>query len=80
MIATTGSLLSQNKSMYTVFANYFVCVIIKRCWLFYDCKKSLNSVWLQLFCVCLQSEVIFGCNMTVSVWLKLLGYFGYLSE
>jgi hypothetical protein len=29
--------------------NYFVCVIAKHCWLFYDRKKSLDSVCLQLF-------------------------------
>jgi hypothetical protein len=39
-------------------------------------KKRQNNVCLQLFCVCvwLQPKVICGCNMTVSVWLKLLDY------
>jgi hypothetical protein len=60
------------KSMHNVlFCNYFMCVIANTDGNFMIAKKSLNSMWLQLFCVC-------GWNMTVSVWLKLLGYFGYL--
>jgi hypothetical protein len=68
---------------------YFVCVIAKHCWLFYDwkktwavsvcnyfvcvianntsnfmiAKKSLNSVCLQLFCVC-------DCNQKLCVVAK----------
>jgi hypothetical protein len=58
----------------TVFANYFVCVIAKTAGYFYNCKKSLNSVCLQLFCVrdCNQKLFVVAPWLE-SVWLKLLG-------
>jgi hypothetical protein len=37
-------------------------------------KKTEQCVFAIISCVWLQPEVICGCNMTVPVWLKLLGY------
>jgi hypothetical protein len=63
-----------NKSMHSVFENYFVCDC-KHCWLFYDCKKKPEQcAFATILRVWLQPEVICACNMTVSMWLKLFGY------
>jgi hypothetical protein len=62
--------ITKTKSMYSVFGNYFVCVIANTAGYFYDCKKSLNSMCLQLFCVR-------DCNQKLSVvapWLSLCGW------
>jgi hypothetical protein len=62
------------------FCNYFCVCHCKHKWYFlWFAKKSLNSVWLQLFCECdCNQNLSVVANMTVSVWLKLLVCFCYL--
>jgi hypothetical protein len=53
----------------------FVCVIANTAGYVMTAKKSLNRcVITTILRVWLQPKVICGCNMTESVWLKLLGY------
>jgi hypothetical protein len=82
MIARLSSLWLQQKvrcdcktkSMHSVFATYFVCVITNTAG-YFMIEKSLNQcVFATILRAWLQPEVNCGCNMTVSVWLKLLGY------
>jgi hypothetical protein len=63
----SGVIVTTKRKACTVFANYFVCDIANIAGYFYDCKKNLNSVCLQLFCVR-------DCNQKLSVvapWLSL---------
>jgi hypothetical protein len=56
--------------------NYFVCVIAKTVGYFVIAKKRTELVCLQLFFVrdCNQKSYLWLQNLTVSVWLELLGY------
>jgi hypothetical protein len=52
-----------------------VCVIAKIAGYFMIAKKELNQFFIEtILRVWLQPEVICGCIMTESVWLKILGY------
>jgi hypothetical protein len=43
-------------------------------WFVMIAKKPKQCVFATIFCVWLQLDVMCGCNLPVSVWLKLLGY------
>jgi hypothetical protein len=75
MIASLSSVWLQNNRVVCDWKNYFMCVIAKTVGYFMIAKKELNQfVIATILRVWLQPEVICGCIMTESVWLKLLGY------